>query len=474
MLVFVAAAVGVSAAQTQQQPPTNDTTSDSQPHSAPAPALSGGYLMPEGQEEGVAATWTSLHPIVPAMVGGYTSSMAFGDEIERSNHVRGGLTVQSTYDDNPYATNGSSGSSDSNYSVSIFPQISLDQSRSRLRWLVNYAGGFTFNQKLTTQNNTSQSFNFDFQYRLSPHVNMRVSEGIGLTTGLFGPVNSSTGSAPAIPDGGNGFVLTPLAKQFATVTRGEIDYQFSGADLVGASGGFTSLQYRDLAPGQTLIDNRTESGSGFYAHRVTPTNWLGVSYEFQHLGYPGTLDDTQVHSVIGFDTYALKPSITLSLFGGPQYSDDQFPTASTPPQTASQTMWSVAGGASLSWTSQRTSAQATYSHSVADGGGLQGSVQLNSVSGTFRRKITRHTAVTFTGSYATNDDLAPSSTGVASAKYASGGVNVTRQFGTHWFVQAAYARQSQQTTGSNTFGNDAQRDQVMASFSYQFVRPWGQ
>jgi hypothetical protein len=116
----------------------------------------------------------------------------------------------------------------------------------------------------------------------------------------------------------------------------------------------------------------------------------------------------------------------------------------------------------------------TYAHSISDGGGLQGSIQLNSVSGSFRREIARYTTLTFSGSYASNSELSASSTGVTAVTYASGGVSVTRKFGTHCFVQAGYQRQSQQTSGMTTFGNDVQRDLVVASFSYQFDKPWGQ
>jgi hypothetical protein len=108
-----------------------------------------------------------------------------------------------------------------------------------------------------------------------------------------------------------------------------------------------------------------------------------------------------------------------------------------------------------------------------DGGGLQGSVQLNSVNGSLRRQMTSRLALTFLGAYATNDPLAPSSVGASSAKYASGGVSVTRQLGENYFVQAGYSRESQQTTGLNSFAGDVQRNLVIASFSYQFARPWG-
>jgi len=467
LIAVLVGSIGSCLAQNQSQPGDDPSS-----HSSPAPALTGGYLMPEGQEEGVDTNWTSVHPIVPAMIGGYASSMAFGQEMERSNHVRGGVTVQSAYDDNASASN--SGSAISNYSVSVFPQISLDQSRSRLRWVLNYGGGFTFNQRLTSQNQTSQNFDFDIQYRLSPHVNVRASEGITLTTGLFGPVNPLSGSAPGVPVGGNTFVLTPLANQFATNTRGQVAYQFSGEDVVGVSGGFDSLQYRDVQPGSTLLNNRSEDGAAFYMHRLTGKNWLGGSYQFEHLGYPDTVDDTRVHSMILFDTYAFKPSITLSVFGGPQYSTNEFPTTAVPPTVGTSSMWSVAGGATFGWTGLRTATQVSYSHSISDGGGLQGSVQLNSVSGSFRRQIARYTALTFSASYATNNELSSSTTGISSANYASGGVSLTRKFGTHCFVQAGYQRESQQTSGVSTFGNDVKRDLVMASFSYQFARPWGQ
>ena len=465
-----------SCAQVQQPAPVDDSGSGTESHTAPAPALTGGYLVPEGQDEDAnGGSWSTQRPLVPAVVGGYGPSLAIGEEMERSNYIRGGLTVQGAYDDNPYASSGSSNSS-SNYSISIFPQIALDQSRSRVRWLLNYAGGFTFNQKLTQQNQTSQNFGFDLQYRLSPHVNARVTEAVSLTTGLFGPVNSLNGSAPGVPVGSNAFVLTPLSKQFATVTRGEIGYQFSETDIVGATGGFHSLQFRDEAPGNTLLDTRAESGAGYFMHRVTPKNWLGASYSFEHLGYPGSVDDTIVHSIIAFDTYALSRSMTLSFFGGPQYSENKFPTDSVPPQTVSHTGWSEAGGASFGWTALRTSVDAAYTYRIADGGGVQSSVQVSSVSGSVRRQLGSRTSLGFLASYATNDALNPSSVATSSAntKYASVGVSVTQRLGQNCFLQAGYTRQNQQAAGVTTLGSSVHRDTVIASFSYQFAKPWGQ
>jgi hypothetical protein len=350
----------------------------------------------------------------------------------------------------------------------------LDQSRSRLRWLLNYAGGFTFNQQANSQNQTSQNFNFDLQARLTPHVNVRATQVVTLSTGLFSPVNSLNGSVPGVPQGTNPYVVTPLSRQFATVTRTEINYQFSADDAVGASGGYNTLRYRDTAPGTTLFDTQTENASGFYMHRLTPANWIGASYVFQHLGYSESVDDTVVHSALAFDTYTLKPNMTVSLFVGPQYSDNRFPLSSGSSIPLNQTMWSISGGANYSWQAPHTAVGLGFSRRIADGGGIQGSVQVVSVSGNLRHQFSRIWSLTINGAYASNDSLTPASLSGSSTTYASGGVGVTRQIGQNCFVQAGYSRQNQQTTGLSTLSGNAHHNVVIASFSYQFARPWGQ
>jgi hypothetical protein len=53
-----------------------------------------------------------------------------------------------------------------------------------MRWTLGYAGGLTVNQKITSQNEGSHNLNFDSQYRLSPHVNLRVARSFSMTTGF--------------------------------------------------------------------------------------------------------------------------------------------------------------------------------------------------------------------------------------------------------------------------------------------------
>jgi hypothetical protein len=460
----------VGLAQTQNQQTQPDAGLPSGEGAAPAAALSGAYLMP-GAEGGESESYWTLRsrPALPGIVGGYGSSLAFLSEMERSNYIRGGLTLQTTYDSNALLSN----PAESSYTYSIFPQIALDQSRSRVRWLLNYAGGFTYNQKLSTQNQTSQNFNFDLEYRLAPHVNLRVTQVVNLTTGLFGPVNTFNGTAPGVPVGTNPFVLTPLSKTLRTVTQTDMSYQFSATDAVGTSGGFNILRYRDTPPGIALVDTTSEDAAAYYMHRVTSSDWVGGSYVFQHLGYSPVINDTVVHSAIAFDTWQLKPSMTISLFIGPQYSDNRFPSNSTSSQALYSTKWSASAGASYGWQARHTSISLAYARRIADGGGALGSVMLDSVEGSLRQQVTPRWVFALYGNYGANNALIPAGGLSQSTNSAAGGVSVTRQFGPNCFLEVGYSRQNQSTTGVSSLTSDASKNLVIASFSYQFARPWG-
>src|SRR5262249_45833414 len=131
-------------APTENQSAPEGATPTPEHRDTPAAAVGGGLLMPGASEDEEASYWTTSRPVLPAIVGGYGTSLATRTEMERSNYIRGGVTLQATYDDNAFLSDPAF----SNYTYSIFPQVALDQSRSRVHWILNYAGGFTYNQRL--------------------------------------------------------------------------------------------------------------------------------------------------------------------------------------------------------------------------------------------------------------------------------------------------------------------------------------
>jgi hypothetical protein len=96
------------------------------------------------QGEGDAEDTNNDLPNIPAMLGGAGISSAFISELERSNYLRGGVNVGAVYDSNPLLL---SSGTESGTSESFFPNIRIEESSSRVRWMLGYAGGLTGGRK---------------------------------------------------------------------------------------------------------------------------------------------------------------------------------------------------------------------------------------------------------------------------------------------------------------------------------------
>ena len=454
----------------QDQPPQNPTAQspgdDGTVRTAPAPALSAlAGMEPEGGTEDA----SSDLPQIPALLGGKGMSSAFLSELERSNYLRGGVNVGATYDDNPLLLS----SGESNTSETIFPNIRIEESTSRMRWTLGYAGGLTVNQKITSQNQGSHNLNFDSQFRLSPHVNLRVAEAFSLTTGFFDAGNGAevfTGSG-----GPNANLITPLSTQRSSVTTVETNYHFALNDLIGASGSFYDLHYTNVPAGTQLTDSETASGSAFWLHRIFGADWSGLSYRFQRItSNPGN-SETRVHSFLAVDTLSLWKRFTLTGFVGPQYSENQgLVTGATQPTQSNG--WSVSGGAEGGWQGERTSLSAGYSRSVSDGGGVLGAVNLQTVHGIFRRVLVPGWAVALTASHGTNQSITvPFATSASSINLTSAGISLERNVGKSIGLRLGYSHDFQEQFGlpAPTPTQDASRNRFFVTLSYQWAKPLG-
>ncbi|MGB7943676.1 MAG: hypothetical protein WCF42_10185 [Terriglobales bacterium] len=453
--------------QPSQNPPTQSPSDDSTVRTAPAAAVSAIAGM---QEEGGTEDTGSDLPRIPALLGGQGTSSAFLSEMKRSNYLRGGVNVSATYDDNPLLL---SSGAQSNTSVSIFPNIKIEESSSRMRWTLGYAGGLTINQSLASENQDSQSLNFDSQYRLSPHVNLRVAENFSITTGFFDAGNGA--DIVAGPGGPNASLITPLSTQRSSVTTVETNYHFALNDLVGASGSFYDLNFSNVPAGTQLTDSQTASGTAFWLHRIFGEDWSGLSYRFDRITYNPGSSETQVHSFRVVNTLSLWKRLTLTGFIGPQYSENQgLVTGATQPSQSSG--WSVSGGAEGGWQGARTSMSAGYTRSISDGGGVLGAVHLQTVHGTFRRVLVPGWTVALTASHGTNQSITvPFTTSASSINSTSAGISLGRNVGKSVGLGFGYTHDFQEQFGlaAPTPTQDANRNRFVVTLSYQWAKPLG-
>jgi hypothetical protein len=406
--------------------------------------------------------------MTPPPVSGQIYPLAPASE-ERSNYIRGGVTFTSAYSDNVVGSTGSTPVSDVSYSV--WPTIALDETTSRLHTTLTYAPGFTFYQRVSAFNQADQNAAIDLQYRLSPHVTLSAHDGFQKTSNVFNqPDQGFDLAVSGAADAANTTIVAPLADQLVNTGNVGITYQFSANGMVGGSGTFTNLHYPnpDQVPG--LYDDAACGGSAFFATRITPQHYIGVTYQYQQLlSYPGAAtNETQTHAILGFYTFYPARTFSFSLFGGPLYynSGAQFFTAGQSAAPAVQS-WTPAAGAGLNWQLARSSYALSYLHTVTSGSGLVGAVELDSLNASVRAQITRNIIALLAGTYGNNNELAFATLGGHTILASAG---LQRAVGQHINLQAGYTR-LHQTYSFFSANPDSNRESV--SISYQFARPIG-
>jgi hypothetical protein len=418
---------------------------------------------------------------VPALINGEVRSLAFSSELDRTNFLSGGVTVGATYDDNVLSdTTKPVGG----YTASILPYIAIDQSRNRIHWDLNYAAGFVANQRLSDENQQSHNFGGDLEYRLSPHVDLRVSDHFLYTTSFFDLLQQNVGS----PGSGalqqpNQSVITPLAKRISNLASAEVNYQYSANDMVGGSGTFYTSRFRDVPAGSvTLLDTDTQQADGFYTHRMTRSDWLGAAYEYQQLSFTPGSDQATTHSFLLFNTIYLRPRMSFSIFGGPEHFDYDsqqitqvvaVPVVLVVSTPVSRQKWTYSAGANFNWQGERTSAQLGVSRRVTDGGGILGPVELVSAEAALRQKITRSTTVAL-GGVAGDNRLLANFNGVADKlRSTSGSVALEQMLGRSFMVSLGYGRDYQRQSGGTPPPTDVNHNRGWVSLTYSFSKAIG-
>ena len=417
--------------------------------------------------------------LTPPPVSGESFPVSFTSE-ERSNYLTGGLAFTGAYSDNVLTATNGAPSSDVSYSV--WPTLALDQTTSRLHWVLTYAPGFTFYQRTSSRNEADENAALDFQYRLSPHVTFMARDAFQQSSSVF---NQPDLGAGGVVSGGtevpNLSVIAPVAERLSNTGNVGITWQFAASSMVGASGTFTNLHYPNPAEVPGLFDSASQAGSAFYSLRISKLHYIGAIYQYQRLlSYPaqGT-NQTETHAFFLFYTLYPTSRFSISVFGGPQYADagpqfsDTLSTPSpTPPSPASRS-WNPAAGGSANWQGRLSNLALSYVHTISNGGGLIGAVRMDSASASVRQQLSRTLSGSVVGGYAQNDVFAATPLLGINGHTISGTATLQQQFGQHLNVQLGYTRLHQDYSTVAVLAATPNTNREFVSLSYRFSRPLG-
>jgi len=418
-----------------------------------------------------ADTTNDTRMLTPPPVSGqnYPTAPAEG---QRSNYLRYGLSFSSAYNDN--ATGGATPVSEVSYSV--FPTIALDETRSALHSNISYSPGFTFYQQSGSLNAADQNLSIDITDRLSPHITFSARDSFMKSSSIFNQPEFAYQPVSGGTQGPTLSVIAPVGNMLTNSAYVGVSYQFAMNGMVGASGTFTNLHYADSGEVTGLSDANSQGGSLFYSLRLSRMHYVGVSYQYQRMlsSTAEGASETQTHTVFVFYTLYPASGISISFFGGPQYSDTLQPPLFGLLQLPSARAWTPAAGGSLSWQQRLTGLAVSYQHVISGGGGLSSAVHLDSASASIRQQITRSFSGSVSAAYAQNDLLGSAlSGGNANGHTLSGTVSLSKQFGEHLSFQLGYTRLHQDYSSVAILASNTDTNREVVSVSYQFSRPLG-
>lgn len=406
----------------------------------------------------------------PVSLGAY--STAFASETV-SDHLQLGLTMTGSYSNNIAAYSSNvlvNQAAVPGESLSIWPTIALEKGTPRSHYIFNYSPGFTIYSPSSVPNQTSQNASFTGQYRLSPNITAGVGESFNQTSNIFNQPNpldavSISGAVPPPQQA----VISAAANQRMNGTAGQVTYQCGENCLLGAGGGYDSLQYSGRTQDTGLYNSSSGMASMFYSRRLRGRYYLGTSYQFQNFSSyesgtkSGLNTNTQSHAVFAFLTIYFSPKFSLSLSEGPQH----FTTTQGP--LPSSRSWFPMTMVSLGWQGTRTSLSVSYSRIVTAAGGLNGLFQSDNVGVSGRWQMSRNWIMGLSTSYGQYQNLLTLSPSATSGHTVLGTASVQRPLGEHLGLQAGYNRIQQSYRG--TVSTIPTADRLFISITYQFTKP---
>ena len=289
--------------------------------------------------------------------------------------------------------------------LGLGPRIAFFEQHGPAGIEIDYQPYFQFYQHLTQYNMVNQVLNANATFSLGAHWSFQVRDAFSDQTGTF-----QTGPGqPLVPGLGgptalNANIYSPLAAQRSNNSRADLIYRRSSRTSVSFFGGYNKRTISDQPTGVESLLNTVGYASGLqYSYRLSDHATFGTLYTFQVLQYFGNVpvgypSRTVTHSAIFSLAWKATPSVSLQVFGGPQYlpphqlvTDPS--TGSAPANTKAPGLWSWAAGGSLAKTTEKTTFQLAGGRAVSDGGGLVTTVtNTYATLGVNRRLIRRWSA----------------------------------------------------------------------------------
>lgn len=238
--------------------------------------------------------------------------------------------------------------------------------------------------------------------------------------------------------------------------------------MIGSAGMISTLHYPNPAQVSGLYDSGTRSGSAFYNHRISHTQYIGANYEYSLMQAYLThaTSETQTHTISAFYTIYLRQKLSVSVSSGPQY----FEVTETPVRTSRA--WQPFLMASMGWQARRASFATSYTRQVTGGGGLLGAFYTNRAIGTLQWQFTRAWTAAANATYSINQSVSPLFVSANEGGHSIGGTaRAEHLIGRDLRISFEYSYVHQTYNNIAAIANNPDSSRGRVTLSWQFTRP---
>lgn len=349
-------------------------------------------------------------PLIPSQLG----TAPLTTNTLPTNTLNYGVAETNSFDDNVPSADLTNRATNFTYSIQPHTGLLID----RAHWTANlfYGPSFTYSSNISSYNNTSQAAGGEVRYNFTPRLSLDFREAFSQASNPLQSYQAST----VLPNLGilsqpSASVLGANVRSTTNASQVDLVYRLDLHTSVSIGGSFNDLKYRtvttnSISNNTAFQDTRGWSANASYSHQLTPKYSVGAQYTAQNFVSQSELGQfsSLSHQTLGFLNVSLKPTISLSVFAGPEFTELDYNLANASSALPNSRHSSFAGGSTLSWRGQHNGVTASFVQEVS-GAGLngEGSVSVRTSSLQLQRSLSRLSSLNFTGSYTSNDQLMP-------------------------------------------------------------------
>jgi hypothetical protein len=331
--------------------------------------------------------------------------LQFAGESTPTNLVTLSTGISTLYDDNVLA---GSGARITDEALSFTSHLGISRKTRDVTINFDYMPFFMLYRQYDELDRLNHAATLTMDFRLSSHVLLELHDTFSYQNGVYPTLTGQqtfAGAAP--PTALNALIYSPTLRTLTNTPGLNLTFRKSSRTTFSFSAGYNQLKFASQAgAGEPLYNDTSMSGSLQYQYRVTIHTTFGLLLVYQDSTFQGgeilgSRLRSQVASTIVSVNSKLSPTVTVSLFGGPQHirSLGQIQGGGN-----LSGMFAASAGGSITKEVRKTALNISAQRSVSNGGGLYTSVINTNVSFGVRRRLAGRWEASWSGGVARSDE----------------------------------------------------------------------